>query len=97
MWFLYVICPVNNILCPCMFHSLPPTGFGPRLVVNPDNLDLLPETAARGQERPLKVTLLPGHRGLDADMGSLGKQMVLVRGQPILGCVFGMHVRACAK
>ncbi|KAK1877016.1 tRNA-dihydrouridine(20) synthase [NAD(P)+]-like [Dissostichus eleginoides] len=54
-----------------MFHSLPPTGFGPRLVVNPDNLELLPETVARGQERPLKVTLLPGHRGLDADMGSL--------------------------
>ncbi|KAL3053842.1 hypothetical protein OYC64_006218 [Pagothenia borchgrevinki] len=71
MWFLYVICPVNNISCPCMFHSLPPTGFGPRLVVNQDNLDLLPETVARGQERPLKVTLLPGHRGLDTDMGLL--------------------------
>ncbi|KAJ4932311.1 hypothetical protein JOQ06_010735 [Pogonophryne albipinna] len=76
MWFLYVICPVNNISCPCMFHSLPPTGFGPRLVVNPDDLDLLPETVARGQERPLKVTLLSGHRGLDADMGSLAPPAV---------------------
>lgn len=50
-------------------------------LVNPDNLDLQPETVATGQARPWKVTLLPGHCGLEANMESLGKQVVLVRGR----------------
>ncbi|TNN69278.1 hypothetical protein EYF80_020429 [Liparis tanakae] len=54
-------------------------GFGlPRLspLVNPDDLDLQPETVATGQARPWKVTLLPGHCGLEANMESLDPQNI---------------------
>ena len=50
--------------------------------VNPDSLDLQPGTVATGQARPQKVTLLAGHCGLEADIGSLSKQVVLVSGRP---------------
>lgn len=48
---------------------------------SPDSLDPQPGTVAMGQARPQKVTLLPGHCGLEANMGSLSKQAVLVKGR----------------
>lgn len=72
--------------------------------VNPDSLDLQPGTVAMGQARPQKVTLLPGHCGLEANMGTLGKQVVSVsrrlRAACTRACVCtGMYVceGACAK
>lgn len=69
---------------------------------NPDSLDLQPGTAATGQARPLKVALLPGHCGLEASMGSLSKQVVLVRGwlraASSRACIcMGIHACVCAK
>lgn len=84
-----MICAVTSIFSLFLALSLSPLTVFWVLVsgwlcfrVNPDSLDLQPGTAATGQARPQKVTLLAGHCGLEADMGSLSKQVVLVSGRP---------------
>lgn len=97
------ICVATIILCPCLFCSLPYN----MLVLfvwlvmfrmNTGSLDLRPGTLAKGQTGPWKVTLLPGHCVLEANMGSLSKQVVSgqLRATNTKECVcMRMCVRMC--
>lgn len=78
-----VIFAVNSFLCPGMSYALDPTVWlSPHfsLIVfwpNPDSLERKPGTVAVGKGWLQKVTLLSGHCGLEANIGSLSKQVVL--------------------